>query len=121
MDELPLHDNIIHGLEFKKSVTEIINIDKRIFDAFPLLIENLKRGVRTSVHWSNAVTGSDLYEKNRVLNLPNYLSLEVTEYNMPIDLNQHFLAKWLVDTKEMKTIIQNEIRLGNAVLSNLST
>jgi len=107
----------IQGFHFRKNIIKTINIDKNILDAFPILINNIDQGVRTSIHWANNVIGSDLYEKNRVLNLPKNLNLNIIEHQLPPTKNPHFLANWLVDTKQFFNIIKEEIQIGNTILS----
>jgi hypothetical protein len=107
----------VQGLIFRKNIQETINIDTKILDAFPILINNVNQGVRTTIHWAKTVYGSDFYEKTRTSSLPKNLNLEIVEHKVPPEIDPHFLVRWLHDTKQITNIVKNEVKIGQAILS----
>ena len=107
----------VNSVIFKQEIEKSINIDKEIMDAFPILLKNIQMGVKVSMHWSKYCTGSDLYDKTRAMKIPKSFNLEITEYDMPIEMDHHLLSKWLSNTHQLRNILQREIQYARLVLS----
>lgn len=110
-------DGKIQGLSYRKNVEDTINIDRQILDALPILIDNVNKGVKTTINWAKDAYGSDLYEKDRVMKLPKYESLEIKEHYIPPTHDSHFISTWLHNTGQLSNMLQTEIKIANAILS----
>jgi hypothetical protein len=110
----------IPGHGFRESVVKNINIDITVLDAYPVLVQHLNIGTRIVAHWSANPRGTDLYEKERLYKLKHFANLELVEHQMPHDLDQHMLARWLSSENKLSQLYAAEVNIGKVYVTTCS-
>lgn len=108
----------VYSHEIRRNMADKAVKYQEYLDMFPMLCACVNKGIPVNIHWAKHIRGSDLFECERVRVIQNNLnsSLVVTDHDMPLEMDAHFLVKWLREEKKLSKLFRREIELGKIYL-----